>query len=181
MSSKNIWNVVGGAMKKRVASWILPTFFPIVFPNSEKNFIMPSAVRSSFKTGLQVFSLEINNKDSRISFDKKLVLTFHTGDHFFLNWTLIFFIQIVTDDIHILSLGSSMDRSNKKLANWANSVGNLSPAMGARIPRNQVGIGLSYRPASLCSLATQFQTRFLESIPRPISGLKGTVSWDGFQ
>jgi hypothetical protein len=31
------------------------------------------------------------------------------------------------------------------------SVGNLSPAMGAR---NQVGIGLSYRPASLCSLAT---------------------------
>jgi hypothetical protein len=39
--------------------------------------------------------------------------------------------------------------------------------------RNQVGIGLSYRPAtSLCSLATQFQTRFLESIPRPIAGLK---------
>jgi hypothetical protein len=32
--------------------------------------------------------------------------------------------------------------------------------MGAR---NQVGIGLSYRPASLYSLATQFQTRFLES------------------
>jgi hypothetical protein len=32
-------------------------------------------------------------------------------------------------------------------------VGNFSPAMGAR---NQVGIGLSYRPASLCSLATQF-------------------------
>jgi hypothetical protein len=50
-------------------------------------------------------------------------------------------------------------------------VGNLilSPAMGAR---NQVGIGFSYRPASLCSLATQFQTRFLESIPRPIAGLK---------
>jgi hypothetical protein len=41
--------------------------------------------------------------------------------------------------------------------------------MGAR---NQVGIGLSYRPASLCSLATQFETRFLESIPRPIAGLK---------
>jgi hypothetical protein len=41
--------------------------------------------------------------------------------------------------------------------------------MGAR---NQVGIGLTYRPASLCSLATQFQTRFLESIPRPIAGLK---------
>jgi hypothetical protein len=47
-------------------------------------------------------------------------------------------------------------------------VGNLSPAMGAR---NQVGIGL-YRPASLCSLATQFQTRFQELIPRPIAGLK---------
>jgi hypothetical protein len=49
------------------------------------------------------------------------------------------------------------------------SVGNFSPAMGAR---NQVGIGLSYRPASLCSLATQCQTWFLESIPRPIAGLK---------
>jgi hypothetical protein len=48
-------------------------------------------------------------------------------------------------------------------------VGNLSSAMGAR---NQVGIGLSYRPASLFSLATQFQTWFLESIPRPIAGLK---------
>jgi hypothetical protein len=41
--------------------------------------------------------------------------------------------------------------------------------MGAR---NQVGIGLSYRTASLCSLAIQFQTRCLESIPRPIAGLK---------
>jgi hypothetical protein len=48
-------------------------------------------------------------------------------------------------------------------------VGNLSPAMGAR---NQVCIRLSYRPASLCSMATQFQTRFLKSIPRPIAGLK---------
>ena len=38
--------------------------------------------------------------------------------------------------------------------------------------RKQVGIDLSYWPASLCSLATQFQTRFLESIPRPISGPK---------
>jgi hypothetical protein len=37
--------------------------------------------------------------------------------------------------------------------------------------RNQVGIGLSYRPAGLCSLATQFRTRFLESIPRPIETL----------
>ncbi len=36
--------------------------------------------------------------------------------------------------------------------------------MGAR---NQGCIGFSYRPASLCSLATQFQTRFLESLPRP--------------
>ncbi len=52
---------------------------------------------------------------------------------------------------------------------WENGVGNFSPAMGAR---NQVGIGLSYRPASLCSLATQCQTRFLESISCPIAGLK---------
>jgi hypothetical protein len=41
--------------------------------------------------------------------------------------------------------------------------------MGAR---NQGGIGLSYRPASLCSLATQFQTQFLESISHPIAELK---------
>ncbi len=38
--------------------------------------------------------------------------------------------------------------------------------------RNQVGKELSYRPASPCSLATQFQTRFLESTPRPIAGLR---------
>jgi hypothetical protein len=53
-------------------------------------------------------------------------------------------------------------------------LGNLSPA-GAMGTRNQVGIGSSYRPASLCSLAThstQFQTWFLESIPSPIAGLK---------
>jgi hypothetical protein len=48
-------------------------------------------------------------------------------------------------------------------------VGTISPAIGSR---NQVGIGLTYRSASLCSLSTQFQTRFLESIPRPIAGLK---------
>ncbi len=45
----------------------------------------------------------------------------------------------------------------------------FSPAMGARY---QIGIWLSYRTASQCSLATQCQTRFLESIPRPIAGLK---------
>ncbi len=45
----------------------------------------------------------------------------------------------------------------------------LSPAIGAR---NQVGILSSYRPASLCSLASQFQTRYLELIPRPMAGLK---------
>jgi hypothetical protein len=48
-------------------------------------------------------------------------------------------------------------------------VGNLCPAMSAR---NQVGKGMSYRPASLCSLPTQFQTRFLELIPLPIVVLK---------
>jgi hypothetical protein len=41
--------------------------------------------------------------------------------------------------------------------------------MGAR---NQVGIVWSYRAASLRSLATQFQTWYLESIPRPIAGIK---------
>jgi hypothetical protein len=55
----------------------------------------------------------------------------------------------------------------KELLNF--SAGKYSPTMGAR---NQVGIGLSYWPASLCSLAIQFQTQFLESIPRPIAGLK---------
>jgi hypothetical protein len=48
-------------------------------------------------------------------------------------------------------------------------VGNFRPAMGAR---NQVGIRLSYRPASPSNLASQFQTRFLELIHRPIAGLK---------
>ncbi len=48
-------------------------------------------------------------------------------------------------------------------------VGNLSPVMAAR---NQVGIGMSYWPVSLCSLATQFQTRFMKSILRLIAGLK---------
>ena len=47
--------------------------------------------------------------------------------------------------------------------------GNFNPAMGAR---NQVGIGLSYWHASLCSFATRFQTLFLESIPRSIEGLR---------
>jgi hypothetical protein len=45
------------------------------------------------------------------------------------------------------------------------TLGKFSPALGAR---NQAGIGLSYRAASLCCLATQFQSRFLELIPRPI-------------
>jgi hypothetical protein len=50
------------------------------------------------------------------------------------------------------------------------AVGNQSPPIGAR---KQVGIRLSYRPAILCSsFAIQFQTRFLESIPRPIAGFK---------
>jgi hypothetical protein len=62
-----------------------------------------------------------------------------------------------------------LDYFSYRPARYIGCVGNFSPAMGAR---NQVGIGLSYRPASLCSLATLFQTRFLESIPRPIAGLK---------
>jgi hypothetical protein len=45
-----------------------------------------------------------------------------------------------------------------QLPNFFSSVGNFSPAMGAR-------------PASQCSLATQFQTRFMELIPRPIAVL----------
>jgi hypothetical protein len=46
------------------------------------------------------------------------------------------------------------------------------PKLNVQEARNQAGIGLSYLPARLCSLATQFQTQFLESIPRPIAGLK---------
>jgi hypothetical protein len=44
----------------------------------------------------------------------------------------------------------------------------LHPAMGAR---NQVGIELSYRPASLCSFASQFQT-LPETDSSPHSGTK---------
>jgi hypothetical protein len=54
-----------------------------------------------------------------------------------------------------------------------NQVGlGLYSAMGAR---NQVGLGLYYRPANLISLANQFQTRFLESISRPIAGLSAQI------
>jgi hypothetical protein len=49
--------------------------------------------------------------------------------------------------------------------------------MGAR---NQVGTtGLSFRPTGLCSLATQFQTRFPELIHRPIAGLKFSSQFTG--
>jgi hypothetical protein len=45
-------------------------------------------------------------------------------------------------------------------------VGNLIPAMGAR---NQVGMGLSYRPASLCSLATNSK----------LGSWNGFLEWNG--
>ena len=55
----------------------------------------------------------------------------------------------------------------------------LAPIVGLKLPTqefltiwNRVGIGLLYRPASLCSLFTQIQTRFLESIPNHIAELK---------
>jgi hypothetical protein len=44
--------------------------------------------------------------------------------------------------------------------------------MGATNQAVEVGIGLPYRHASLSSLATRFQTRCLESIPRPVAGLE---------
>jgi hypothetical protein len=50
--------------------------------------------------------------------------------------------------------------------------------MGAR---NQVGIGLPYWPASLCSLAIQFKTWFLESFHRPVAGLKFSALVDFLQ
>jgi hypothetical protein len=54
-------------------------------------------------------------------------------------------------------------------------VGNLSPAIGAR---NQVGRVVVPTRQPICSLAAQFQTRFLESIPRPIMGLTHlTLLW----
>jgi hypothetical protein len=43
------------------------------------------------------------------------------------------------------------NRGQPQQGEMADCVSNLSPAMGAR---NQVGIGLSYQPAILCSLAT---------------------------
>ncbi len=51
---------------------------------------------------------------------------------------------------------------------------NLSIAMGAR---NYVGIGLSYRPASLCSLATQFQTRLIAGLKFPTQYSVSKYSW----
>ena len=67
-----------------------------------------------------------------------------------------------------LDLGQILFRMSNRTAKKIR-VSNLSPAMGAR---NQKGIGLSYRPASLCSFANQFQNRFLDSVPLPIAGLK---------
>jgi hypothetical protein len=66
-------------------------------------------------------------------------------------------------------------RQNRQINSWTVSV-TLVPLFGLEIKK--VGIGLSYRPASLCSLATQFHNRFPESIPRPIAGLKGAQAWD---
>jgi hypothetical protein len=65
-----------------------------------------------------------------------------------------------------------MNRLSKETVSRAHQ--RLRFAMEAR---NKVGIGMSYRSASLCSLATLFQTRFLESIPRHISGLKCSTLW----
>ncbi len=78
--------------------------------------------------------------------------------------------------VRMSSLGLPLQKNKRRssLVDARNSkhggtcVGNLSPAMGTR---NEEGIGLTYRPAGQCSLATQFQTRFLESIPRPTAGL----------
>ena len=50
-------------------------------------------------------------------------------------------------------------------------VGNLSRAMRV-IDRNQVGIGCRTGPQAYIKLGTQFKTRFLESIPGPVAGLK---------
>jgi hypothetical protein len=49
----------------------------------------------------------------------------------------------------------------------------LSPSMGAK---NQVVIWLSYRPASLCSLATQFQTRSWNRFLAPYRDLSFRLS-----
>ncbi len=48
---------------------------------------------------------------------------------------------------------------------------NLSRAMGTIGTKQAQGCRTG-PPAYVCSLATQFQTRFLEPIPRPIAGLK---------
>jgi hypothetical protein len=81
---------------------------------------------------------------------------------------------MIEDDM--IQMTNDHARKNLSGISLQSSVGNFSPDMRAR---NQVGTGLSYRPASLCSLATQFQTHpFLESIPRPIAGLKfSTREW----
>ncbi len=55
-------------------------------PNSERDSIMPCAVKSSFKTGLQIsLSLWRLIIKTPISLMTKLVFTFQIGDHFFLN------------------------------------------------------------------------------------------------
>jgi hypothetical protein len=48
------------------------------------------------------------------------------------------------------------------------SVGNLSPAVGAR---NPLGIDCRTGPPAYIAWLLNSRTRFLESIPRPIAGL----------
>jgi|688.fasta_scaffold1021249_2 hypothetical protein len=56
-------------------------------PNSDRDFIMPCAVKASEKKPVYRFSLKINHIDSLISFGKNWLSRFKWdgGDHFFLN------------------------------------------------------------------------------------------------
>ncbi len=81
------------------------------------------------------------------------------------------------DSIFKLLRSPGIDSKESIPPAYVTCVGNLSPAKGIR---NQVGIGLPNRPASLFSLATQFQTRFLESFLAPQQDLSfrlSTTTW----
>jgi hypothetical protein len=135
---------------------------------------MPCVVKSSFRTILQI-SL------GRLIMKTPISLLTKTGFHAsnqrsllsdfelcagILEQSMGTWSQVGTGLSYLTGPSGSLTVRNRFLGNDS-CVGNSSPAMG---DRNQVGIGLLYRPASLDSLATQFQTRFLESIPRPMTG-----------
>jgi hypothetical protein len=130
-----------------------------VLRRSSASFLFRSVSSIRLSSGLRISSLSSPFLFVTVGVAMGWLIFWASCPSFFASWSCKNFAMFL--------LGYK--RRGAQLCQTCTCAGNLRPAMEAR---NQVGIGLSYRPASLRSLATQFQTRFLESIPRPIAGLK---------